>query len=414
LDFQNQMIMGNSNDVSKQILSQYGLTPQEEVLEVSRKKKKYSIGIPFETTMQEGRVPLAPLAVESLIDSGHKVIIQRDIGKQAHFPNEKYAQYGAVIVNNAAEIYQCDIIIKVAPFTLEEIELLKPNQIVISNLHSFNQDKAYFANLLQKKVIAIAYDLLKDEQGSFPIVRSMSEIAGRSSILIASEYLSNVNNGKGEMLGGMTGVSPSEIVILGAGTAGEYAARTALGLGAQVRIFDKSVHRLTRLVNALNLSVYTSVLQPQVLERSLVTADVVIGAMRSSATHGLSIVTEEMVKKMKPHSVIVDISIDQGGCIETSRPTDHKKPVFTKHGVIHYCVPNIAARVARTASYALSNIISPILLEMGETGNITNFLKNRPGVRNGVYVYNGILTNRQIGERMDMYSRDIDLLISAM
>lgn len=406
--------MTDPNEVSRQILSQYGLNPQEEVLEVSRKKKKFSIGIPCESSMQEGRVPLAPLAVESLVESGHKVIIQRNLGKQAHFSDEKYAQYGAEIVENATEVFQCDIIIKVAPFTLEEIDKMKENQVIMSNLHSCIHTKEYFARLIQKRVIAIAYDLLKDELGSYPLVRSMSEIAGRSSILIASEYLSNVNNGKGEMLGGMTGVSPSEIIILGAGTAGEYAARTALGLGAQVKVFDKSVHRLTRLLNTLNRNVSTSILQPQVLERCLRTADVVIGAMRFTRGNSSGIVTEDMVRQMKRHSVIVDISIDQGGCFETSRQTDHKNPIFIKHGVVHYCVPNIPARVARTASYALSNILSPVLLELGNSGSITNYLKNHAGTRHGVYVYNGILSNQQIGDKYDMYSRDINLLLSAM
>ena len=406
--------MTDPNEASRQILSQYGLSPQEEVLEVHRKKKKFSIGIPCETSMQEGRVPLAPLSIESLVESGHKIMIQRAAGKHAHFPDEKYAQYGAEICESAAEIFQCDIVIKVAPFTDKELEMMRKNQIVMSNLHSGSHTKSYFTKLIQKRVIAIAYDLLKDEQDCYPIVRSMSEIAGRSSILIASEYLSNVNAGKGEMLGGMIGVSPSEIVILGAGTAGEYAARTALGLGAQVRVFDRSVHRLTRLVNTLNYSISTSILQPQVLERSLKTADVIIGAMRSINTSAAGIVSEEMVSKMKKHSVIVDISIDQGGCFETSRATNHDKPTFIKHGVIHYFVPNIAARVARTASYALSNILSPVLLEMGESGNITGYLKNHRGTCNGVYVYNGILTNQKIGDQFDMYSRDIDLIISAM
>lgn len=406
--------MSDPNEASRQILTQYGLNPQEEVLEVHRKKKKYSIGIPCETSMQEGRIPLAPLAVESLVESGHTVLIQRGAGKHAHFTDEKYAQYGAKICDTAEEIFQSDIVIKIAPYTLKEVEMMHANQIVFSNLHSGVHDKAFFAKLIQKRVVAIAYDLLKDEQDCFPIVRSMSEIAGRSSILIASEYLSNVNDGKGEMLGGMIGVSPSEIVILGAGTAGEYAARTALGLGAQVKVFDRSVHRLTRIVNSLNYQVCTSILQPQVLERSLKTADVVIGAMRTINSNSNGIISEEMVTKMKRHSVIVDISIDQGGCFETSKATNHKEPTFTKHGVIHYCVPNIAARVARTASYAISNILSPVLLEMGGFGDITSYLKTHKGSRHGVYVYNGILTNQNIGNRFDMYSRDINLIISAM
>lgn len=406
--------MNDINDASRQILSQYGLTPQEEVLEISRQKKKFSIGIPRETSMQEGRVPLAPLAVESLVESGHKVIIQRGIGKQAHFPDEKYAEYGATMVDKAEEVFQSDVIIKVAPFTFDEIDMLKEEQIIFSSLHANSHNKEYFARLIQKKVIAFAYDYLMDDHDCFPIVRSMSEIAGRSSIMIAAEYLSNIRNGKGEMLGGMTGVSPSEVVILGAGTAGENAARTALGLGAQIKIFDKSIHKLTRILNNLDKTVFTSILQPQVMERAIASADVVVGAVRMINANPVSIVTEDMVKKMKDNSVIVDISIDQGGCVETSRMTSHKEPVFIKHNVIHYCVPNIAARVARTASYALSNIMAPVLLELSESGSSINFLKSHRGYRRGVYTYNGILSNRLIGEIYGMYSRDIDLMISAL
>ncbi len=406
--------MANINDASKQILSQYGLTPQEEVLEVSRKKKRTSIGIPRETSMQEGRVPLAPLAVESLVESGHKVIIQRGIGKHAHFSDEKYASCGAQMVDEAKEVFQADVIIKVAPYTEKEIQMMRGEQVVFSSLHANTHNKEYFASLLQKKVIAIAFDLLKDEQDSYPIVRSMSEIAGRSSIMIASEYLSNVHSGKGELLGGLTGVSPSEIVIIGAGTAGEYAARAAIAMGAQVKIFDKSVNRLTRLLNTLKHSVFTSILQPQVLERAIKTADVVIGAVRMNDSRPVTIVTEDMVKNMKPDSVIIDISIDQGGCVETSRQTNHNNPTYIKHQVIHYCVPNIASRVARTASYALSNILAPVLLKLGESGSPMIFLKQNYGYRKGVYTYNGILSNRLIGDMYGMYSRDIDLLISAL
>ncbi|MGC9330742.1 MAG: alanine dehydrogenase [Bacteroidales bacterium] len=406
--------MKKIQDASRQVLSKYGLTPQEEMLELYQQKKKFCIGIPLETSMQEARVPLAPLSVASLIESGHKVLIQRSAGKQAHFSDEKYASYGANIVDKAEEVFQSDVVVKIAPFTKNEIDLMQPEQIVFSSIHASNQSRDYFLSLIRKKVVAIAYDMLKDAQDCYPIVRSMSEIAGRSSIMIAAEYLSNIHNGKGEMLGGMTGVKPSEIVILGAGTAGENAARAAQGLGAQVKVFDKSVHRLTRLLNTLNRPVFTSVLQPQVLERVLLSADVLIGAVRMMDDDPMYIVTEDMVKKMKKNSVIVDISIDQGGCVETSHVTNHNQPVYTKYGIVHYCVPNIAARVARTASYAMSNILAPVLLELGESGSVLNFLKNYRGYRNGVYAYNGILTKKLIGDMFVMNYRDIDLLISAM
>ncbi len=404
--------MSDLQNASQHILSQYGLTPQEELLETHTKKKRYSIGIPCETTMQEGRVPLAPLAVESLVESGHKVIIQKNLGKHSHFSDEKYAAHGAEIVDNPQEIFQCDIILKIAPFTIEEISMMKGNQIIMSNLYPCLRSKEYFTKLIQKRILACAYDLLEDDFGNFPLQRSMSEIAGNTSISTAAEYLSS---NKGELLGGITGVNPSEVVILGAGATGEYAAKAALGLGAQVKVFDKSVHHLTQLVNHLNRNIATSILQPQVLERCLKTADVVIGAMQSMQGNSTQmVVSEEMVKQMKRHSVIIDLCIDQGGCFETSRQTNHNKPTFIKHGVVHYCVPNIQSRVARTASYAISNILSPILLELGETGSIKTFLKNNKGFRQAVYVFNGMLSNQYLGSLYDMYSRDINLLLSAM
>ncbi len=241
----------------------------------------------------------------------------------------------------------------------------------------------------------------------------MSEIAGSTSILIAAEYLSNVNNGKGEMLGGISGISPTEVAILGAGTAGEFAARTALGLGALVKVFDPSVYRLRRLQNNLGTRIFTSILQPRVLKKALRTADVVIGALHIEENVPQYLVTEDAIEVMKPMSVIVDISIDHGGCFETSRITDHTKAVFTHHNVLHYCVPNIPSRVARTASYALSNIFGQILLQMGEAGGLKYFLKTDSGVRHGVYIFEGILTKEHIGNKFDMPFQEIDLLMAA-
>ena len=239
----------------------------------------------------------------------------------------------------------------------------------------------------------------------------MSEIVGATSILIAAEYLSNVFEGKGLMLGGITGVPPTEIVILGAGTVGEYAARTALALGAEVKVFDSSIYKLRRLQNNIGSRVFTSVIQPVVLQKSLLSCDVAIGAIR--AEHGRSpcIVSEETVSKMKPNSVIIDVSIDQGGCFETSSITNHTIPTFRKHDVIHYCVPNIASRVSRTATYALTNIFTPILIDIGEMGGIMNLIWERPGIRNAIYLYQGKLTNKDLSDRFNIPMKDLDLLI---
>jgi alanine dehydrogenase len=390
-----------------------GLMPQEEMLEVARKKSSLYIGIPKETSFQENRVPLVPDAVGLLVANGHEVVVETNAGKAANFHDKDYSDAGAKIAYSTEEVYKADMILKVEPPSLEEIEMMQQRQTLVSALQLTIQPENFVKKLMDKKVTAIAYDFIKDEEGIYPIVRSMSEIAGNTSILIAAEYLSNVNNGLGSMLGGISGVSPTEVIILGAGTVGEYAARAALGLGASLKVFDNSVYRLRRLQNNLGIRIFTSVLQPKVLMKALKTADVVIGAIRAPEGRTPCVVTQEMVSEMKFGSVIVDVSIDQGGCFETSRVTNHTSPIFRKYGVIHYCVPNIASRVSRTASYALSNVFSPILLNVGEEGGINNVLRRDKGVRHGVYIYNGILTNKYLGETFNLPYKDIDLMMAA-
>ena len=391
-----------------------GLLPQEEMLEIAKKHKKLTIGIPKESYQFENRVALAPHAVEMLVQNGHTVIIESDAGKGAHFTDLSYAEVGGSITINKADVFNSDILLKVAPIDLKEINMLHENQTIFSSLQIATQNREYIIKLLSKKVNAIAFEYLKDKKYNFyPVIRSMSEIAGSTSILIAAEYLSNVNNGKGEMLGGISGISPTEVVILGAGTAGEFAARTALGLGALVKVFDPSVYKLRRLQNNLGTRIFTSILQPQVLKKALRTTDVVIGALHIAEDNKTFIVSEDIVKSMKQDSVIVDLSIDHGGCFETSKITNHKESVFRVHNVIHYCVPNIPSRVARTASYALSNIFGQIILNIGESGSIKQILKDNEGIRNGTYLYKGILTNAYIGNVMDIPSRDINLLMAA-
>jgi alanine dehydrogenase len=390
-----------------------GLMPQEEMLEIARKKSSLYIGIPKETSFQENRVPLVPDAVGLLVANGHDVVIETNAGKAANFHDKDYSDAGAKIAYSNEEVYKADMILKVEPPSLEEIEIMQSRQTLISALQLSIQPENFVKKLMDKKVTAIAFDYIKDEEGIFPIVRSMSEIAGNTAVLIAAEYLSNVNNGLGSMLGGISGVSPSEVIILGSGTVGEYAARAALGLGANVKVFDNSVSKLRRFQNNLGTRVFTSVIQPKVLMKALKTADVVIGAIRAPEGRTPLVVTQDMVSEMKFGSVIVDVSIDQGGCFETSKVTNHTNPVFRKYGVIHYCVPNIASRVSRTASYALSNVFAPILLNIGEEGGINNMLRRDKGVRHGVYIYNGILTNKYLGETFNLPFKDIDLMMAA-
>jgi len=397
----------------KHLLQMGAISPQEETLEIARKKGSLFIGIPKETSFQENRVALVPEAVSLLVANGHRIRVESKAGEHSRFTDNEYSEAGAEICHDRKEIFTCDIILKVAPPAEDEIELMSGNQTLISALQLSVQPKATLEKLIQKKITAIAWDYIRDDEGIFPVVRTMGEIAGNTSILVASELLSQPG-GKGLMLGGIAGVQPTEVVILGAGTVGEFAARSAIGLGASVKVFDNSLSKLRRLQNDIGTRIFTSVLQPKLISKALLRADVVIGAMRAPLGRTPCIVTEEMVAEMKPGSVIIDISIDQGGCFETSQVTNHNNPTFVKYGVIHYCVPNIASRVSRTASFALSNIFSPIILDMGDHGGGKELIKNDPGFRSGVYMYKGTLTSEILGKVFGLPFKDIELLLAAM
>lgn len=387
--------------------------PQEEMLEVKKRKNNLVLGIPRETAFQENRVALAPEAVSLLVSNGHRVLVESTAGENAFFPDNEYSEAGGEIVYSPEEVFKANIILKVSPLTDQEMSYLKTAQVIFSALAMPMQKDGYFKALASKKATAIAFELIRDKTNSFPLVRSMSEIAGNTAVLIAAEYLSDRKYGKGRMFGGFSGITPSEVVILGAGTVGEYAVRAAMGLGAMVKVFDNSIYKLRSLQSNLSTRVFTSIIQPKVLLKALKTADVVIGALHSHWGRTPIVVTEEMVGQMKYGSVIVDVSIDQGGCIETSEITNHSDPVFRKLGVTHYCVPNIASRVPHTASYAFSNFFAPVLLSIGENGGLENMLKLDPGVRQGVYMFNGTLTNQYIGEYFNIPYQDIDLLMAA-
>jgi alanine dehydrogenase len=381
------------------------------MLEVQRKKGSLFIGIPKETSFQERRVALVPEAVSLLVANGHRVRVETNAGKESSFSDNDYSEAGAEIAHDKREVYSCDIIFKVAPPTEAEIELMPGNQTFISALQIVTQPKEILQKLMAKKTTCIAWDFIKDEDGVFTVVRTLGEIAGNTSILVAGELLSSYTLGKGLMLGGVAGVQPTEVVIIGAGTVGEFATRAALGLGATVKVFDNSVARLRRLQNVVGNRVFTSIIQPKVLAKAIRRSDVVIGALRAPMGRTPCVVSEEMVEQMKEGSVIVDVSIDQGGCFETSVVTNHLDPVFIKYGVIHYCVPNIASRVSRTASFALSNIFSPLLLDMGDRGGVEELIRRKPGLRNGVYIYKGVLTNEVLGKVFDLSYKSIDLLL---
>lgn len=387
--------------------------PKEEMLEISKSKKKLTIGIPKEISFQEKRIALVPEGVGLLVANGHNVIIETLAGMGAQFTDNDYSEVGAQIVYNKEEVFKADILLKVAPPTIEEISFFKPRQTLISALHLTVQDIEYFKEMMMKKVTALCFEYIKDVTKTFPVIRLMSEIAGASAIYIAAEYLCNPQYGNGIMLGGFSGITPAEVVIIGAGTVSEYAARAALAMGACVKVFDNSIYKLRRLQQNLNSSVYTSILHPKTLRKAIREADVAIGAIHSGEGRTTCIVTEDMVRDMKAGSIIIEVSIDQGGCFETSRVTSHDDPVYKKYDVTHYCVPNIASRVPKTGSYALSNYFVPMILKIGEEGGIINLIKMDYGLRNGIYLFNGILTKKHIGEYFKLPFQDIELLMAA-
>ncbi len=394
-------------------MGQGNLLPQEEMLEVGRRKKKLSIGIPKESSRFENRIALTPQGVELLVANGHTVLFESGAGDKAHYFDHDFAECGAQILKEKAQVLKADIILKVSALTSEEVEQLATNQLVISLLNLHNQTRASLQKMLDRRLNAISFELLKDDNGCYPVIRSMSEIEGTTSVMIASEYLSKAQNGKGVLLGGVTGISPAELVILGAGTAGEYAAKAAIGLGASVKVFDNSYHSLRELERNVGQRIFTSVLHPQALTKALQSADAVMGSLRYLQAGRSFMVTREQVEQMKPGSIIIDLSMDQGGCFESSRCTDLESPVFTKHGVVHHCVPNIASLVSRTSSIALSNIFAPIILRLGEAGGVHHLIKEDVGLSHGMYLYKGILTNSYIGRRFNMPYKDIGLLMAA-
>ena len=389
------------------------LLPREEQIEKAVGKKQMSIGLPRDVHDDEKRIPLTPEAIRILTDAGNEIFMDRGAGPAAGFTDREYSDNGAIVADTPSRIYECDIIIKITPFKQNEASQLKVGQTVISFMNVATMDEDVLSTLMRKRVTALASEKIKDTDGMLPVVESMSEISGITSVLLASEYLSSASGGKGVMLGGVTGVTPTEVIIIGANTAGEYAARAALGLGAIVRVFDASVHRLRNFQNLLGQRIYTSTFHPQVLQKALKSADVLIGALSSDILMPWFYVTEEMVQGMKRGSVIIDLSVDTGGCVETAEPRAIKDPIYEKHGVIHYSAWNLPSRVPKTASIALSNVFRPLMQEMADAGSITHMLRFNPGLRSGVYIYNGILTNDVLGQKFGILSQDINLLLAA-
>lgn len=386
---------------------------QEERLAVGERSRSVTIGIPKENHELENRVSIVPNSIRTLVGFGHKVLVESNAGDHSNFSDNDFSEAGAKISYSKEEVFKSDIVVKIAPATLEEIGMMHDDKIIISPIQIPTLNQEYFLKLKEKRITALAMEYLQSEDDSFPIVRIMSEMAGIVAIHTAAEYLTNIDGGRGVLLGGVSGVPPTKVVILGAGVVGEFATKAAISLGASIRIFDNDISKLMRIQSSVGRQLHTSAINPVYLAYQLMSADVVIGAMHSRHGRTPIIVTEEMVSKMKEGSVIIDVSIDQGGCIETSEITTHKSPTFKKHGVIHYCVPNIASKVSRTASVAVSNIITPLLIKAGSNINIEQLLYSKAGIRNGCYAYKGCITNEYISKRFGLKYTSLDLLLTS-
>ncbi len=386
------------------------LLPQEETLEITNQKGELYIGLPKETHFQEKRICLTPDAVAALAANDHRVLIEKGAGEKAGFSDSDYNEAGAELTDDKKKVFACPIILKVEPPSLDEIELIKPKTILITALQLKTRTKSYFEALAKKKITALAFEFIKDEAHSYPAVKALSEIAGTASVLIASELMANNELSNGMLFGNISGVPPAEVVVVGAGTVGEYATRSALGLGANVKVFDTSISRLRNLQVKVGRPLYTSTLQPKYLMKALRRCDVAIGALKGT-NRAPVVVTEEMVGKMKNGAVIIDVSVDMGGCFETTEITSHDQPTKIKHGVIHYGVPNIPARYPKTASISISNIFTPYLLNIAETGGLENAIRFDSGLKNGLYFYRGILTNKAVANWFGLPYSDLNILL---
>ncbi|MEL7832537.1 alanine dehydrogenase [Fodinibius sp. Rm-B-1B1-1] len=401
-------------DINPLETEQIGIQTLEKRLMKSESNISLKIGVPKEVSNDERRLCLTPGGVSVLTANGHEVFVEQDAGEEANFTDDEFADAGAEIAFNIDEVYQkSDMIVKVAPPSKSELELLEQDQTLLSALHLGNATEEFIDLLIQKNITAIGFEFIKGDDKEFPIVRMMHEITGSMSVQIGAHYLEKNEGGQGIMLGGISGIPPATVLILGAGITAEYAARTALGYGAQVFVMDNDLARLRHLENALDRRIITATANYQYLSSAIQSADVVIGAAMFEGERAPCLVTDPMVTSMKPGSVIVDTVIDQGGCIATSRSTTHSKPTFIKHDVIHYCVPNIPSNVARTATYALNNVIVPYLLAIGDAGGIRECLWTNTALRNGTYVYKKHLTKKSLSKIFDMPYREIEMLIAS-
>lgn len=367
------------------------------------------IGIPKESHHEEKRVAIVPAGVDSLIKDGHTVFVETGAGDGSHFTDEEYREAGATIVYTREEVYQrAEIIAQISPVTEDELQLLDEKQIVFA-FHKFAVgDKKIAEGMVDRKITAISYELI-EKNDEAPILHSMSEIAGQLAVQVGERYLGSDNDfGRGILMGGITGVAPAAVVILGAGVVGLNAARAVLGRGAHVIVLDKDIRRLKRIENTLSKNITTVVANPYTIARGVKFADLLICAVQVKGEKVPHIVTSEMVRTMKKGSVIVDLSIDYGGCVESSRPTTISDPVFVADDVIHFCVTNVPAMAARTASFGLSNTSLDYILEISNNG-LSNAVLGDPDFSKGICTYNGYCTNKVVADTFNIEYRRLHI-----
>lgn len=371
------------------------------------KRQRYTIGVPVEIGHTEQRVGLTPQAVMILVEAGYNVLVERNAGIKSGFTDTEYSDNGAFIVERE-EVFDTEIIFKIAPPTIEEIGKMRKQAIVFSFAFTRMQPQDYFTNLIKKKITAVAYDNLQSKNGNLIIMDALCKIVGNACPLIAGEYFSLANDGY--IVGSFGGIPPTEIVFLGATKIAQIAAKIFMAMDASIKIFDCSLSRLNDIKQVLGHPVYTSTLYPETLKEAITKADLVIADYfyREKDEY---LIDEELVKKMKKGSLIIDVGIAQGTKIETSHPTTLERPFYTKHRVTHYCVPNISARFPRTSSETISNILSPILLELAKGLSVDELLLINKSLYNGIYLYKGILTDNFVGTKYGMNAKKLDILL---
>lgn len=355
------------------------------------------IGVPKEIKNHEYRVGLTPAGVRELIAHGHQVLVEQNAGAAIGLADGDYARAGATMIAIASEIFaRAELIVKVKEPQPHECALLRADQILFTYLH-LAADRDLTQRLLDSKVTGIAYETVTDVRGALPLLAPMSEVAGRMAIQAAAHHLEKAQGGRGVLLGGVPGVAPAQVIVLGGGVVGLNAARIALGMGAKVTIIDKSIARLRELDDAFGPRLHTLYSTTDAIEHLLPHADVVVGAVLIPGAAAPKLITRAMLKLMQPGSVLVDVAIDQGGCFETSKPTTHQDPTYVVDNIVHYCVANMPGAVARTATFALTNATLPYVLKLANAG-LKNSLQSDAGFRNGLNLYAGNITLRAVAE----------------